>query len=166
MNLAFPVFISPIVWNMCENLHYESVYFKELHNEQEYYWTTIYRAGAAVVSTVTSINTLGSQCEAGLYWFCSIAFPPASLLQVNKTSNMKQENWNISLGGNQNFRVLLSKRCSWQQARLVHVATLFKGVVRFRSWTVLDVRTRYNVSLWTQWSLATRWKRFTFLCSI
>ena len=22
---------------MCENLHYESVYFKELHNEQEYY---------------------------------------------------------------------------------------------------------------------------------
>ena len=33
----FPVFISPIVWNMCENLHYESVYFKELHKEQEYY---------------------------------------------------------------------------------------------------------------------------------
>ena len=125
-----------------------------------------YTERAAVVSTVTSINTLGSQCEAGLYWFCSIEFPPASLLQVNKTSNMKQENWNISLGGNQNFRVLLSKRCSWQQARLVHVATLFKGVVRFRSWTVLDVRTRYNVSLWTQWSLATRWKRFTFLCSI
>ena len=22
----FPVFISPIVWNMCEHLHYESVY--------------------------------------------------------------------------------------------------------------------------------------------
>ena len=35
MNLAFPVFISPIVWNMCENLHCESAYFKELHNEQE-----------------------------------------------------------------------------------------------------------------------------------
>ena len=33
----FPVFISPIVWNMCEHLHYESVYFKELHKEQEYY---------------------------------------------------------------------------------------------------------------------------------
>ena len=31
------VFISPIVWNMCENIHYESVYFKELHNQQEYY---------------------------------------------------------------------------------------------------------------------------------
>ena len=29
--------ISPLVWNTCENLHYESVYFKELHNEQEYY---------------------------------------------------------------------------------------------------------------------------------
>ena len=37
----FPVFISPIVWNMCENLHYESV-------------PTIYRAGAAVVSAITS----------------------------------------------------------------------------------------------------------------
>ena len=34
-NHAFPVFISPIVWNTCENLHYQSVYFKELHNEQE-----------------------------------------------------------------------------------------------------------------------------------
>ena len=39
---------------MCEHLHYESVYFKELHNEQEYYCPTIYRAGAAVVSTITS----------------------------------------------------------------------------------------------------------------
>ena len=56
-NLAFPVFISPIVWNMCENLHYESVYFKELHSDQEYYWPTIiYRAGAAVVSTITSLR--------------------------------------------------------------------------------------------------------------
>ena len=54
-NLAFPVFISPIVWNMCENLHYESVYFKKLHNQQEYYWPTIYRTGAAVVSTITSL---------------------------------------------------------------------------------------------------------------
>ena len=35
-------------------LHYESVYFEELHNDQEYYWATIYRAGAAVVSTSTS----------------------------------------------------------------------------------------------------------------
>ena len=46
----FPVFISPIVWNMCEHLHYESVYFKELHRSKN----TIYRAGAAVVSTITS----------------------------------------------------------------------------------------------------------------
>ena len=29
-----------------EHLYYESVYFKELHNEQEYYWPRIYRAGA------------------------------------------------------------------------------------------------------------------------
>ena len=49
----FPVLISPIAWNTCEHLHNESVYFKELHNEQEYYWPTIYRAGAAVVSTIT-----------------------------------------------------------------------------------------------------------------
>ena len=53
--LRFPFFfISPIVWNMCENLHYESVYFTELHNDQEYYWPTIYRVGAAIVSTITS----------------------------------------------------------------------------------------------------------------
>ena len=58
-NLVFCAFISPIVWNMCENIHYESVYFKELiHNEQEYYWPTIYRTGAAVVVTVTSISFL------------------------------------------------------------------------------------------------------------
>ena len=50
-----PPLISPIVGNKCENLHYESVYFKELHNEQKYYWPTIYRAGAAVVSTITSV---------------------------------------------------------------------------------------------------------------
>ena len=29
--------IIPIIWKMCEHLHYESVYFKELHKEQEYY---------------------------------------------------------------------------------------------------------------------------------
>ena len=57
-NLAFPVFISPIVRKMCDNLHYESVYFKELHNQQEYYWPTIYRTGAAVVSTITSCNVM------------------------------------------------------------------------------------------------------------
>ena len=32
----------------------KSVYFKELHKEQEYYCPTIYRAGAAVVSTITT----------------------------------------------------------------------------------------------------------------
>ena len=46
--------------NMCESLHYESVYFKELHNEQEYYWPTIYRAGAAVVWTITSYIVIES----------------------------------------------------------------------------------------------------------
>ena len=64
-NLAFPLFISPVVWNMCENLPHESVYFKELHNQQECYWLTIYRAGAAVVSTITSLFsfTLTAACS-------------------------------------------------------------------------------------------------------
>ena len=34
---------------------WKSSLFKELHNEQEYYWPTIYRTGAAVVSTITSL---------------------------------------------------------------------------------------------------------------
>ena len=34
---VFPVFISPVVRNMCGNLHYEKAYFEELHNDQEYY---------------------------------------------------------------------------------------------------------------------------------
>ena len=32
----------------------ELVCLKELHNQQEYYWPTIYTTGAAVVSTITS----------------------------------------------------------------------------------------------------------------
>ena len=46
--------MSPIVWNMCENIHYESVHFKELHNEQEYTDQQYTGTGAAVVSTITS----------------------------------------------------------------------------------------------------------------
>ena len=46
-------FISAFEWNMCENHHYELVYFIELHNDHEYYCPTTYRAGAAVVSTTT-----------------------------------------------------------------------------------------------------------------
>ena len=37
VTLHFLFLLSPTVWNMCENLHYESVYFKELYNDQEYY---------------------------------------------------------------------------------------------------------------------------------
>ena len=37
-----------------------NVYFKELHNDQEYHWPTTYRAyWVAVVSTITSNNPLG-----------------------------------------------------------------------------------------------------------
>ena len=56
-NLAF---ISCIYLTYCmeymwtSSFNYESLYFKELHKEQEYYWPTIYRAGASVVSTITS----------------------------------------------------------------------------------------------------------------
>ena len=35
-----------------ENLQYESIYFKELHNDREYYRPTIYSAGAAVIKNV------------------------------------------------------------------------------------------------------------------
>ena len=45
----------PIVWNMCGNLQYESVYFKELHKDQD----TIdrqHREGAAVVSRLLVAN--------------------------------------------------------------------------------------------------------------
>ena len=41
---------------MSENFQYELVYFKELHNEQEYYWPTIHKAGAALVSTIYSTS--------------------------------------------------------------------------------------------------------------
>ena len=46
--------LSPIVWNTCENLHYELVYFKDLQKDHEYYRPTTYGAEAAVVSTFTS----------------------------------------------------------------------------------------------------------------
>ena len=54
----FPVFNSPIAWNMCENLHYESAYFKELHKEQEYrggcsvnyyWWYIVYGVAFAII---------------------------------------------------------------------------------------------------------------------
>ena len=51
---------------MCENLHYESVYLKELQDkEQEYYWPTIYWTGAAVVSAITGVYVVDSSvCKA------------------------------------------------------------------------------------------------------
>ena len=35
-------------------MEYVYIYFKELHNDQEYYWPKLYTAGEAVVSTVTN----------------------------------------------------------------------------------------------------------------
>ena len=93
---AFPVFITPIVWNMCENLHYESVYFKELHNEQEYYWPTIYRAGAAVVSTITNYiwvvnSTFGCLIELPR-WSVARAFPSKYLSKLRVLGHRQKEN--------------------------------------------------------------------------
>ena len=52
------IYISPQLYGICVNTFImKSVYFKELHNEQEYYCPTIYRAGAAVVSTITSLKS-------------------------------------------------------------------------------------------------------------
>ena len=52
-----------------ENLQYESVYFKELHNDREYYRPTIYRGGgggATVVSTITSVYRKLLGCLLGI----------------------------------------------------------------------------------------------------
>ena len=57
---------------MCENLPYELVYFKELHNEQEYYWPAIYRTGAAVVSTITSDIYRETVIQSSVLMKCSL----------------------------------------------------------------------------------------------
>ena len=31
------LYLSHLLYGICEHLHYESVYFKELHKEQKYY---------------------------------------------------------------------------------------------------------------------------------
>ena len=52
------IYISPQLYGICVNTFIlNSVYFKELHNEQQYYCPTIYRAGAAVVSIITSLKS-------------------------------------------------------------------------------------------------------------
>ena len=52
---------------MCEHLLYESVYLKELHKEKN----TIYRAGAAVVSTITGYYYCYKQA---LHYFSYLTF--------------------------------------------------------------------------------------------
>ena len=85
---------------MCENLHYDSVYFKELHNQQEYYWPTIYRTGAAVVSAITSWGITESVRIGGTlfsYIFCLIyAGLSLSDLTIKITSFIIERVSNIS----------------------------------------------------------------------
>ena len=51
------LFLSHILYGICVKIfNYESVYFKELRNDQEYFWpTTVIQGGAALVLTTTSL---------------------------------------------------------------------------------------------------------------
>ena len=77
-NLAFPAFIAPIVCYLCEILHDQYEYFKELHKEQGYNWPTTYRAGAAVVSTFTSLEALVMHATIQAIWPASCRLTCAS----------------------------------------------------------------------------------------
>ena len=80
------------------------VYFKKLLNEQEYYWPTINRAGAAVVSTITSSHYIGSfswrlACVASVsVWFGSKERPGGTGFSVLAAREMKHEPKNESGG--------------------------------------------------------------------
>ena len=95
INVAFPVFISPIVWNMCENLLYESLYFKERHNQQEYYWPTIYRTGAVVVSTITCYYRANWDIPEKFSVLC-MEYSPISFLEFFKLLCYKGNHFSFS----------------------------------------------------------------------
>ena len=102
----------------CENLPYESVYFKEVHNEQECYWRTIHRAGAAVVSTITSYKMqqnrqllseqfsspllLAVACEAGS---CSVCF--SFLVEIQRRE--RSEARDVAGGRRLFYRIILGQ---------------------------------------------------------
>ena len=52
-NLVF-LLLSHLLYVICVKIFIWICYFKELHKDQEYNWLTTYRAGAALVSTITS----------------------------------------------------------------------------------------------------------------
>ena len=75
---------------MCKNLQYyfESVHFKELHKDQSYNWPTTYGAGAAVVSTITSVNTeLSSLRKQPTFGGATTCFPANSWHVRNERRN-------------------------------------------------------------------------------
>ena len=51
------LFYSNLLYEICVKIFImnQHNYSRELHNDQEYYWPAIYRVGAAVVSTNTSV---------------------------------------------------------------------------------------------------------------
>ena len=71
--------LSHLLYGICENIFiiYEiGIFIKELHNEQEYYCPTTYRAGAAVVPSITSYisSSVGfflTQCEKSTVMFAT-----------------------------------------------------------------------------------------------
>ena len=50
--LRYFLYLSHLFYGICVNIFI----MNELHKDQEYYWATKYRAGAAVVSTITSVS--------------------------------------------------------------------------------------------------------------
>ena len=104
-------FVSCIYLTYCMEYVWKSslwigrVYFKKLLNEQEYYWPTINRAGAAVVSTITSSHYIGSfswrlACVASVsVWFGSKERPRNRILGFGRKRNKRRaKKWNWGEG--------------------------------------------------------------------
>ena len=85
-----PSFIAPFVCYVCEILHDQYEYFKELHQEQGYNWPTTYRAAATVVSTITSLEALVMHATRCNIWQ---AIWPASRLTCASSGKEFEENF-------------------------------------------------------------------------
>ena len=107
---------------MCENLAYESVYFKEVHKDKEYNWPTSCRAVAAVFLTVFGVRSTRTQplifvgccvhywvsCAINTHIYlalrCKTNFQKIILLRVcrgiieEKVTDKKTTNWRFGVG--------------------------------------------------------------------
>ena len=113
---AFPVFISPIVWNMCEifNMNRASVDFKELHNDQESLLLTDNIQNGASCNELLLVNawtedwTLWNQICHFLDFFgkfCLIHFPKAGRFARFRTklASGKKHRWALAVVFNATF---------------------------------------------------------------